>query len=86
MLEWPVNSICIMKGKRMTTEELHKAMGGFLIAMGQTLPVALADKIRCQAHLLAAEMERNGEPSVARLTKGFGDAVMASHEPTGPTN
>lgn len=65
----------------MKAEELNKAMGAFLIALGQTLPVQLADRIRSQAQALAQEMERNGEPNVAKLTRGFGDAVMAAHLP-----
>ena len=70
----------------MKVEDLNKAMGGFLIALGQTLPPTLAEKIRQQALLLAQEMERNGEPSVAKLTKGFADAVTAAHQPPDTTH
>lgn len=65
----------------MKTEDLNKAVAGFLIAMGQTLPLELAQRIRLHAHQLADQMAQNGEASVAKLTKGFGDAITAAHEP-----
>lgn len=66
----------------MTTEELHQAIGAFLIAFGSSMPADLAHRIQKQAHLLADQIERGGEPSVARLTRGFGDAVAQPHLPT----
>lgn len=66
----------------MTTEELHQAIGAFLIAFGSSMPPELAHRIQKQAHLLAEQMERGGEPTVAKLTKGFGDAVAQAHEPS----
>jgi hypothetical protein len=35
---------------------------------------------------VAEEMARNGEPSVAKLTKGFADAVTAAHRPPDTTH
>ena len=85
-VESVLHSFIITKGTAMTVEELNKAMGGFLVALGATLPPQLADRIRQQAHALAGGMERNGEPSVAKLTKGFWDAVTASHQPPDTTH
>jgi len=65
----------------MTAEELHQAIGAFLISFGSSMPAELAHRIQKQAHGLAEQMERGGEPTVAKLTRGFGDAVAQSHPP-----
>ena len=67
----------------MNTEELNKALAGFLIAMGQTLPPDLALRIQQNANQLADQMEHGGEPTVARLTRVFGAALAQMH--TQPT-
>ena len=70
----------------METEDLHKAFGAFIIALGSTLPASLAERIRQQALQISSEMIANGEPTVARLTKEYGEAVMASHLPPDSTH
>jgi hypothetical protein len=45
------------------------------------LPPELAQRIRLNAHQLADQMAQNGEASIAKLTRGFGDAITAAHTP-----
>lgn len=65
----------------MKTEDLQKALGAFLICFGQGLPAQLRESIRARAYLMAEEIARNGEPNVARLTRGLADA-LAEQLPT----
>lgn len=60
-------------------DDLHRAMAGFLICLGSTLPKELAEKIAARMDALAGEMERNSETSVATLTKGFAEALVQMH-------
>jgi len=60
-------------------EDLHKAMAGFLICLGSTLPRELAEKISSRMVGLSEEMDRNGEPNVSKLTKGFSEALLQMH-------
>lgn len=60
----------------MKTEELNKALGAFLICFGQGLPAELKSSIRDRAYLMAEEIDRNGEPNVAMLTRGLADALV----------
>jgi len=65
----------------MKTEDLNKAIAAFFIAFGQSLPATLALRIQQQVSELAEQMARGGEPNVAKLTKGFGDALAQTHRP-----
>jgi len=60
-------------------DDLHKAMAGFLICLGSTLPRELAEKISSRMVALSEEMESNGEPNVSMLTKGFSEALLRMH-------
>lgn len=66
----------------MTPEELNKALGAFFIAFGQTLPRDLALRIQARVSELADQIGNGGEPTVARLTKGFWDALAQTHQQT----
>lgn len=63
----------------MTAEELNKALAAFLIAFGATLPAELAQRIRQRTEDLADDIERGGEPNVARLARGLADALAGVH-------
>lgn len=70
----------------MKTEDLNKAIAAFFIAFGQSLPATLALRIQGQVQALSEDMARGGEPNVARLTKGFGDALAQMHQPPDTTH
>lgn len=57
-------------------EDLYKAMAAFLMCFGQGLPVALKQQIRDHAYALADDIERGGEPTVAKMARGFADALV----------
>lgn len=65
----------------MTVEELNKALAAFLIAFGSALPPELARRARDLTSELADSIDRGGEPTVARLARGFGNALAETHEP-----
>lgn len=60
-------------------DDLHRAMAGFLICLGSTLPKELAEKFATRMVALAGEMEHGGKTSVATLTKGFAEALLQTH-------
>ena len=70
----------------MKTEDLNKATAAFFIAFGQSLPAPLALRIQAQVQALSEEMARGGEPNVAKLTKGLGDALAQMHQPPDTTH
>jgi hypothetical protein len=59
---------------------------------GVAMPIPLESGVESiiirkgMAMKVAEEMARNGEPSVAKLTKGFADAVTAAHRPPDTTH
>ncbi len=63
--------------EKITTGELHQALAGFLMCLGSTLPPEIRSEIYRRTHQLAADMERGGEPTVAKLTKGLAEALVA---------
>lgn len=65
--------------QKNTVEDLHRAMAGFLICLGSTLPKELAEKIASRMEELSQQMSRNGEPNVGKLTKGFSEALLQTH-------
>ncbi len=67
--------------KQPSVEELNQAMAAFLMCFGAGLPDPLKASIRERALDLADQIARGGEPTVARLTKGFADALCAVHPP-----
>lgn len=58
-------------------DELHRALGAFLIGFGETLPPDLAQRIRSRVFDLSDQIERHGEPTVARLARGLADSLAA---------
>lgn len=66
----------------MKPEELHQAIAAFLIGFGQTLPPELARRIQQNVADLSEQIARGGEPNVAKLTKGLGDALAQMHSTT----
>ncbi len=66
--------------QKNTVEDLHRAMAGFLICLGSTLPKELAEKIASRMDGLSDQMSQNGEPNVAKLTKGFSEALLQMHQ------
>lgn len=65
----------------MKTEDLHQALAAFLIGFGQTLPAELAHRIQKNVAGLAEQIERGGEPNVARLARGLADALVQMNPP-----
>lgn len=63
----------------MKPEELHQAIAAFLIGFGQSFPKEIALRVQKNVAELAQQIERGGEPSVAKLTKGLGDALAQMH-------
>jgi hypothetical protein len=59
----------------MEAEDLFKALGAFFMCFGQGLPKELKAKIQQQAYSLASEIDRNGEPNVARLARALADQL-----------
>lgn len=59
-------------------DDLYKALAAFLICFGQGLPKELKESINQRVMLMADEIERGGEPNVARLTRGLGDSLLLS--------
>ena len=63
----------------MKIEDLHQALAAFLIGFGKTLPKELAWRIQQNVTELSEQIERGGEPNVATLAKGLGDALAQMH-------
>ena len=60
----------------MDIEDLHKALGAFLICFGQGLPNEIKTKIRDRTYFLAQQIEHGGEPTVASIARGLADSLL----------
>lgn len=65
----------------LSTEDLQKGIAAFLMCFGQGLPDPLKQSIRDRTHQLAGQIERGGEPTVARIAKALADALVVPHQP-----
>lgn len=65
----------------MTTEELQKALGAFLMCFGAGLPKELKDNIKARTYAVADQIDHGGEPNVAKLARELADALAAPHQP-----
>lgn len=63
----------------MKDEDLHRALAAFLIGFVQTLPKELTERIQQNVNALADQIEHGGEPNVAMLARGLGDALAQMH-------
>lgn len=63
----------------LSTEDLQKGIAAFLMCFGMSLPQAAKDQIRRDTYALAEEIAAGGEPTVARLAKGFADQLAGVH-------
>lgn len=63
----------------MTPDDINKALGAFLICFGQGLPPELKQRIHDRCNQMALAMEQNGDTTVARLTRGYGEALNTPH-------
>ncbi len=59
----------------ISAEELHKGIAAFLMCFGAGLPAALKASIRDRTYTLADQIEHGGKATVARLARGFADAL-----------
>lgn len=64
-----------------TADDITKALGAFLICFGQGLPAPLKQQIRDRCYQMAEQIEKNGEPTVARLARGYGDCLTGTYLP-----
>lgn len=69
----------------ITTDDLNKGIAAFLMCFGAGLPATLKASIRDRTYALADQIEHGGEATVARLARGFADALNIAH-PTPPTH
>lgn len=63
----------------MTTDKLNKALAAFFMCFGADLPPELKQRIRERTYLLAAKIEHDGDTTVAKLARGFADALATPH-------
>jgi hypothetical protein len=56
----------------MKPEDLNQAIAAFLICFGQSMPKEMALHIHGLVADLSNQIERGGEATVAKLTRGFG--------------
>lgn len=63
----------------LSTEELQKGIGAFLMCFGKGLPDPLKQSIRKRTYALALKIETGGEPTVANLARGFADQLAGVH-------
>lgn len=63
----------------MKPEDLHHAIAAFLIGFGQSLPGDLVRRVHGNVSALSDQMENLGDPTVAKLARSLGDALMQSH-------
>lgn len=61
--------------QEITTEEINRALGAFMLCFGAGLPDTLKQSIRQRCYTLAEQIEHGGEPNVARLARGYADAL-----------
>lgn len=64
-----------MNEPKYTPNDLNKAVASLLIVLGAHLPENL---VKSMAHMLtdlSGQIKQGGEPAVAKLTKGFAEAL-----------
>lgn len=66
---------------KITLEEINRALGAFLLCFGAGLPKPLKQSIRARCHALSEQIENAGEPNVAKLARGYADALTGQHPP-----
>lgn len=66
-----------MNEPKYTANELNKATASLLIVLGAHLPENLVKSMADMLTDLSGQIERGGEPTVARLTSGFAEALQS---------
>ncbi len=65
----------------ITLDEINRALGAFLLCFGAGLPAPLKQSISDRCYALAELIESGGEPNVAKLARGYADALTGQNQP-----
>lgn len=64
-----------MNEPKYTANDINKAMGSLMIVLGAHLPENLVESMSSMLIGLSGQIKAGGEPTAARLTKGFAEAL-----------